>query len=406
MTADPTKLTHLKEENTKIATWLAFGLLPLSGFATDIYIPSLPSMAGALHATEAEVQLTLSLFLISYGVTQLFVGSILDSFGRYKLGLYGLFIFAVASFVIASTDNIYIIYLMRIVHGLTVGAVVTAKRAFFVDVYEGEKRKHYLSLFTIIWSAGPIVAPFLGGYFQTAFGWESNFYFLAGLALVFGILEIIFSGETARHFLDFKIRQVATVYGNMLKSFDFVLGIAMLGVAYSMVMVYNMTGPFIIEHYFNRTPIVAGYSSLLVGFAWTVGGAISKSTINKPFFLKMSINQALQLVFGLGMFLSIYWISNLQSMLFFAFLIHIGAGFTFTNYFTYCLGRFPQNAGISSGLTGGFTYIIVSIFSYLVVNIFPAKDETNLSFSYLLLIGLSIIVMMVIYRSRAQNRTT
>jgi len=116
-------------------------------------------MAATMQVSSLQVQLTLSLFLISYGVSQLFIGSILDSFGRYKLSLICLLVFAASSIVIANTHNIYVIYLMRIIHGFTVGTVIVAKRAFFVDVYDGDKLKHYLSLFSIIWSTGPIVAP-------------------------------------------------------------------------------------------------------------------------------------------------------------------------------------------------------------------------------------------------------
>lgn len=193
-------IKYIKEKNQGISTLLAFALIPLSGFATDIYIPSLPTMAGEMQVSDIQVQLTLSIFLISYGVAQLFIGSILDSFGRYKIGLYALLIFAAASIIIAVTHNIYLIYLMRIIHGLSVGAIVVAKRAYFVDLFSGDQLKHYLSLFSIIWSTGPIIAPFVGGYLQTAFGWESNFYFLAGFALVFALLEFVFSGETLKHF--------------------------------------------------------------------------------------------------------------------------------------------------------------------------------------------------------------
>ena len=163
-------------KNQRISTLLAFALLPLSGFATDIYIPSLPSMGADMHISSIQVQLTLTVFLISYGTSQLFLGSILDSYGRYKFSMGALLVFILASVVIAITKNIYIIYAMRVIHGITVAMIVVAKRAYFVDVYEGDRLKHYLSMFTIIWSAGPIVAPFLGGYFQTTFGWQSNFY--------------------------------------------------------------------------------------------------------------------------------------------------------------------------------------------------------------------------------------
>lgn len=392
------KIKELKQQNQGISTILAFALLPLSGFATDIYIPSLPSMASNMQVSSLQIQLTLSLFLISYGVSQLFIGSVLDSFGRYRLSLISLLIFAGASIVIANTHNIYLIYLMRIIHGFTVGTIIVAKRAYFVDVFKGVKLKHYLSLFTIIWSTGPIVAPFLGGYLQTVFGWESNFYFLAILAIILALLEYIYSGETLKHFSEFSLKKITGVYINMIKTASFSLGIVMLGLAYSMVMIYNMTGPFIIEHHLQLSPIIAGYSSLVLGFAWMVGGFIGKATINNPFFKKMATNLILQIVFVIAMIISIPFISNLYSMVAFAFLIHVTAGYIFNNYFTFCLGLFPKNAGIASGLTGGITYVIVSFLSYSVISVLPAKDEYHLSESYLVLSILSAVVMYIIYR--------
>lgn len=276
-------ITRIKKKNEKIATILAFALIPLSGFATDIYIPSLPTMAGEMQVSSTQVQLTLSVFLISYGISQLFIGSVLDSFGRYKISLYALLIFAAASIVIAITHNIYLIYLMRVVHGITVGAIIVAKRAYFVDLFSGDKLKHYLSLFSIIWSTGPIIAPFIGGYLQAAFGWESNFYFLSGFAMVFAGLEFIFSGETLQHFTEFQLKKITGIYVEMIKTTSFTLGIVMLGLAYCMVMVYNMTGPFIIEHELNFTPVVAGYSSLVLGFAWMVGGLLEKQRLTNHF---------------------------------------------------------------------------------------------------------------------------
>lgn len=388
----------LKEHNKGISTVLAFALLPLSGFATDIYIPSLPTMATTMNVSSLQVQLTLSLFLISYGISQLFIGSVLDSFGRYKLSLTCLLVFAAASIVIANTHNIYLIYLMRIIHGFTVGTIIVGKRAFFVDIFEGDKLKHYLSLFSIIWSTGPIVAPFLGGYLQTAFGWESNFYFLAGLAIILAILEFIYSGESLTRFSKFSLSNIGNIYLKMIKTPSFSLGIVMLGLAYSMVMIYNMTGPFIIEHHLHFSPIIAGYSSLILGFAWMVGGFIGKATINKPFLKKMIVNLGLQILFVLLMLISIQFISSIYTLIFFAFLIHVTAGYIFNNYFTFCLGRFPKNAGIASGLTGGVTYVIVSFLSYSVISFLPAKDEHNLNSSYLLLAVISGIVMFVIFK--------
>lgn len=395
--------TPLQAKNQQIATILAFALIPMSGFATDVYLPSLPTMAHDLGVSQLAVQLTLGMFLISYGISQLFVGSLLDSFGRYRINIISLAIFAIASLVIANTANIYLIYAMRIVHGITVGAIVVSKRAYFVDVYTGDKLKNYLSMFSVIWATAPIIAPFVGGYLQTYFGWQANFYFLAVFSLVILGLEIIFSGETIKQRMVFSLHKIANVYRDMIGTVSFTLGIVMLGLSYGMVMVYNMTGPFIIEHELGLSPIVAGYSSLLLGAAVMVGGLLGKATINQPFVKKLTINIALQFGFCMLMLVSLFFIANLYSMIFFAFCIHATSGYTFNTFFTYCLSRFPKNAGIAGGLTGGINYVIVSFLSYGIIALIPAKDQFNLAYSYALLIGLSIIVLIVIFRNHNKN---
>jgi MFS family permease len=303
------------------------------------------------------------------------------------------------------THNIYVIYLMRVIHGITVGAAVAGKRAYFVDLFTGDRLKNYLSLFSIIWSTGPIIAPFVGGYLQTEFGWETNFYVLAVVGAGFALLEFIFSGETLPHPTAFQIRRVVSVYAEMLKTGPFILGIAMLGVSYSMVMVYNMTGPFIIEHHLRLSAMTAGYCSLVLGSAWMVGGFISKATIRRPFFRKLAVNAGLQILFVLTMLVGIRLADNLYSMVIFAFIIQVCAGYTFNNYMTFCLTRFPKNAGIASGLTGGLTFVIVSLTSYGIVNVLPAKDVHNLGYSYLVLILVSaLVVFMAFRRDRIESR--
>ena len=387
-----------EQNRRRIATYLALAMIPLSGFATDIYIPSLPQMGADLHVSSLQVQMTLSIFLISYGVSQLFIGAILDSFGRYRLGLAALILFAAASFSIAISNNIHIIFLMRAVQGLTVATIVVAKRAYFVDVYKGDELKSYLSIFTIIWSAGPIIAPFIGGYLQTGFGWNFNFYFLAGMALVLAVLEMLFSAETLVNRAEFNIRKIILTYYQMISTSSFTLGLIMLGFAYSMVMVYNLSGPFIIQHHFGFSPVVVGYCSLILGFSWMLGGFISKSTLSKPFLKKITLNLILQLLFAVAMVLSITFLENIYSLIFFAFAIHTCAGFTFNNYFTANLSQFPENAGIAGGLVGGVTFMIVSFLSYEIVYFIPAKDEANLSSSYLLLVAMSFVVLYGIFR--------
>ncbi|WP_277115534.1 MFS transporter, partial [Chryseobacterium sp.] len=169
-------LREASEQRIRLITIMAFVSIPLSGFVTDIYLPSFPSMAKEMMVSEKDIQITLTSYLLSYGISQLFVGGILDSIGRYRPKLIALFLLILTSILITMTNSILLICLLRILQGAAVSVLVVATRAIFVDIYDAERVKHYLSYFTIVWSCGPILAPFLGGYLEKIFNWHANFY--------------------------------------------------------------------------------------------------------------------------------------------------------------------------------------------------------------------------------------
>lgn len=383
----------LKEKNKLIATLLAFAVIPMSGLATDIYLPSMPTMAIELQQPETKIQLTLTLFLISYGITQFFAGSVVDSFGRYRVTLVSLGLFMVSFLVTALTRDIMVIYAMRILQGVLAGFAIVSKRAFFVDVFEGEQRKHYLSVMTIVWSVGPIVAPFLGGYLQKLFGWQSNFYVLAGYSLVLLILELLFSGETLKVKKPFVINFVLKEYDMMFRTKDFFYGMLMCGVSYAMVIFFNLCGAFIIEHKMGYSEVVAGYVSLILGLAWMSGGFLGKFLIEKDFLPKIRFANYTQLFLILFMIFCSFFLNNIYSLVAFAFVIHITAGFIFNNYFAYCIGRFPNSAGVAGGLTGGVSYIITSAVSYNIVALLRPTMQLEVAEGYLILALLGFVIL-------------
>ncbi|WP_343321869.1 MFS transporter [Sphingobacterium multivorum] len=391
------------EKNTKpqqsfIPTILAFALVPITGLATDIYLPSMPQMAQELGLNESKIQLTLSLFLISYGVAQFFTGALVDAWGRYRINLISLFLFIVSFWITASTQDIWVIYLMRILQGILSAFVVISKRAYFVDVYEGEQRKHYLSIMTIVWSIGPIVAPFIGGYLQTQFGWRSNFIVLAVYSAVLFILELIFSGETIKQKKPLHINYLIGEFKMMLKSNDFTFGIVMCGISYGLVMFYNLSGPFFIEHQLGYSAITTGYTSLIMGLAWMCGGFIGKALIKRALVPKLRIANFIQISLIVGMLLVSPYLSNLYTLTFFAFAVHCTAGFIFNNYFSYCLGRFPLSAGIAGGLVGGITYLLTSSLSYITVSLVNPSSQFQIGLGYGIFALLGLTTLYVIHK--------
>jgi len=396
----------LKENHQGFSTILALSLIPLSGFATDIYLPSLPAMAKDLHVSAAAVQLSLVLFMFSIGVSQIFIGSILDSFGRFRISILSLALFSMTSFVIAVVPNIYVIYAMRIIQGITIAFIVVGKRAYFVDLYSGEKLKHYISLFAIIWACAPVMAPFLGGYLQSIFGWRSNFYFLGLLSLLLLILEVIYSGESLKHFHPFKIRSIAQTYSGMLKTADFTLGLAVIGICFGLVVIYSLSSPFIIESIFGYSAVTTGYSSLLSGFSIMTGGIIAKSLIKESLAKKVITALVVQISLVFLMIFTVPFGSNIYTLVGFTIGIHMCGGFIFNIIYGYCLSRFSKNAGVASGLTGGAMYMVSSVFSYGFANLYAVKSQTLLgiaNISLILVMGILFIAFNRYRKVRVSN---
>ena len=392
------------DRNRRINTILAFALMPMTGFATDIYLPSLPSMASELHVSGAAIQLSIVLFMVSAGICQLFVGSLLDSFGRRKPVLGAVAVFALASFLIGAMHSIYMLYAMRIVQGLTVAFIAVGKRAYFLDTYSGEELKNYTSLFSIVWAVAPIVAPFLGGYLQSSFGWSSNFYLLGGVVLALGILDWLFGGESLKVFYPFRLKSVTKVYSSMVQTVDFTLGLVILALCYAMVVVFNMASPFIIEHVFHASPVVTGYGALVSGGAIMLGGILSKSMIRRPLVPKIPAAILLQILVGVAMIGAVKF-STIYLMLGFVLVVHLMGGFIYNAVFAYVLGRFSSHAGVASGLTGGGTFVLSSIFSYGLVGTLPVKNQAWLGLAYLFFAVLMFGAFWIFRRTSAAAAT-
>jgi len=389
-------MRQINTSNPKVNTIIALSLIPLSGFAMDVFIPSLPNMASQLHCTPAAVQLILSIFLISYGFSQWIVGGLVDSFGRYRPALVSMIVFSMSSFVIAFTDSLSIIYSMRIVQGFTVAVILVSKRAYFVDVYKGDELKKYTSLFSVIWAIAPIVAPFLGGLFQSTWGWKSNFIFLGVFGLVFFVIEIFKGGESIQEQQPFRLRPILVSYREMLKTKDFSLGIIILGLLYAMILLYGMASPFLIENRLHFSPTVTGYYALFSGVAMLTGGTISRVLIQKPFFKKLVIASAAQISAVVGLTFLTNFHQNLFTLLLYVFTLHSLSGFMFNSILSYCLTRFPRYAGKASGLVGGGFSMITSLFSSLLINSIHITNQVTLGVGYGIL---ALLVLLVLFNT-------
>ncbi len=379
-------MKQFKEKNRRLATFSIFFLIPLSGFITDIYLPSFPSMQTALSMSASNIQLTLSYYLISYGVSMFFAGMLVDSFGRYKMTIIALLTFIVSCIVVVNTHSVSVIYCMRVLQGVAAAMAVVSKRAFLVDIYTGAKLKHYMGLLSIVWSIAPITAPFIGGYLEKIWGWTSNFWFLTGYAIVALLLELIFSGEALTKFKKFHPATIFNAYKEVLSAPDFSLGVTILGLGYSMVMVFGMSAPFIIEHGYGYSAIVTGNCALISGTGLFIGGIIGKMTAKKALLGRIFFALAISLLMTILMYFLLQKDNSIYLLMSFVLLLHMAEGFIYNIVFTYCLIRFPVHAGVSSGLSSGGSYLVTSLVSFLMTRFISFHEAYQLAYSYLILI--------------------
>ena len=377
-------MRKLEPKDTQFGVLLAFFLMPLSGLGTDIYLPSLPAMAQALHTSTAQIQFSLTIFLIGYALGQFVVGNFLDSFGRWKIGCTALFLFGLSSLLIAYVDSVAWLHGLRLVQGLMAAIVAVAKRTFFVDMFSGEQLRGYLSSFTIIWSLGPIVAPFIGGYLQTHFGWQANFIFLAAYAWAALALELWRGGETLVQRQSFVLADIAARYRYMLGQSRFNWGLLNIALPYSATLAFSMVSPFLIERSYGYSPQTTGWAALLMGLAWMTGGFVARWQLATSLLAKHRRAFAVMLLAaGLMLLVSLRY-ANLYTLLIFAFVVHAGSGMMFNIYFTECLGMFPQFAGLSGGLVGGVAFMLTSLLSYGAVTALQVDSQVLLALVYVL----------------------
>ena len=169
-----------------IALLLA-ALAALGPFAIDAYLPSFPEMTEQLGATQLEMQQTLSAFLLPFAIMTLWHGAISDALGRRRVILVALAVFGLASAACLLATRIEHLWLLRALQGVSAGAGVVVGRAIVRDLFDGPPAQRLMSRITMMFAFAPAIAPLIGGWLQSWFGWRSVFAFLALMTLALWI---------------------------------------------------------------------------------------------------------------------------------------------------------------------------------------------------------------------------
>ena len=156
--------------------------LMMQSLSTDMYVASLPSLASYFNAPASAVQMTLSIFVIGFGASQLAVGPLSDRFGRRPVLLSGLALYLLASVMCALSPSIWLLIAARLLQALGCCSTFIIGRAIIRDAYAPEDGMRVMVRASSWLSLTPLLGPIIGSYFEVWFGWRATFAFHALVA--------------------------------------------------------------------------------------------------------------------------------------------------------------------------------------------------------------------------------
>src|ERR1700722_8019690 len=133
---------------------------------------ALPDMARQLHTTFPDLQWVIDLYALVLGALVLTVGSIADRFGRKRLYLAGLIVFAASSLTCGLAPNVGVLIAARGVQGLGGAGEVADTMVTASGTYTGRARGVPRGAWAAINGAPVAVGPIAGGLLTANFGWR------------------------------------------------------------------------------------------------------------------------------------------------------------------------------------------------------------------------------------------
>ncbi|UOH84591.1 hypothetical protein LQV05_001399 [Cryptococcus neoformans] len=166
--------------------------------APSIYNPVISDVREDLHATESELGLSISLYILFQGCTPVLWAAIAELNGRKTVYLVSYTLYVIALVVASRANSMPLLIVMRILQSTGSGPTVSLGAGSLADMYETHERGAKLGLFYGVPMIAPAVAPLIGGALGQSFGWRSVFYFLAVYAFIMLCCFIVFPDSWRR----------------------------------------------------------------------------------------------------------------------------------------------------------------------------------------------------------------
>ncbi|MEZ8390884.1 multidrug effflux MFS transporter [Vibrio splendidus] len=346
---------------------LAMMIIATGQVGVSIYLPSLPLIASDLSVTQVDVQLLVTLFLVGFGLSQLFYGPMSDAVGRRPIFLLGQGVYLIGTVVcVVFSDNMTALEVGRLLQGLGAGSASVLGRSVLRDSYDGPQLTKALSYISITASIMPIIAPVFGGWISFHLGWQAVFLFVLLYLLAIFTLGYFVLHETLPYGKSrFDACQVVKNYGCLLTNRQVLTSASYNWMSYMASLVSLSLFPFLMQEQLGLT--AAEYGSLMiVPSAGLLIGSVALNLLNRRFSTPQLMSIAILIILASGTWLLTHELSIFNLVWAFTWLA-IAQGISFPLSISMLLEPHKKQAGAVSALSGSIQMCLAGLLGgYLV----------------------------------------
>jgi DHA1 family bicyclomycin/chloramphenicol resistance-like MFS transporter len=325
-------------------------------FSVDTYLPAISDIADYFGTTPARMTFSLTTFFVGFATGQILYGPLLDRFGRKKPLYYGLMISILASVgcIFSWSEVSFIVF--RFIQALGASVASVAALAMVRDFFTPEESPKIFSMLVLVIGSSPLLAPTLGGYITSNYGWHWIFVFLCflALALIFIAFRVLPVRYVPEKETKLKIPVLARNYWEILSHPQFITYAFAGAFSFATLFIYVAGSPIIFMEKYHMTARAFGivFAMLSVGF---IGGSQLNILVLKKFSSKQIFRFALvfQVLIGLVFLIGVYndWYGK-NTIIILLFLLLLCLGFTSPNGIALALAPIQKNLGSASALVG------------------------------------------------------
>lgn len=395
--------------NTIAFTSLLSATVALGPLATDMYLPTLPILENLFSASVANVQLTLSVFMVGIACFQLLYGPLTDRFGRKPVLLVGLFIFIISSYACFQAETIEQLTLFRFFQSFGICAAIVIPRAMVRDLFELEQAARQISRMGTIMGLAPAIAPILGGYIAIYYGWRGVFLFLGGYAIVISLVVIFLVEDSLKHkdLMALKPSRILSNYLELLKSTEFMGYAISAGLCFGGMFVFISGSSFVLINVIGIPTEQFGYYFGLVVSGFMMGTLLGPM-MTKRFGLRRSLQVGSFVTFGGGLLIYGLAFGSYLHPLAIAVpmcLYNMGVGIVMPQCQAGAMAPFPEKAGAASAMTGFIVLGFSAFLGSLVAELYDGTRMPMVTIIFLLGIATMIFYHLTVFRNFAQSRS-